>query len=91
MALSTTPTQHTLSVVLPRSVQPEMVTISANKGDRIRVVADAWGGGSDCHYEWQISFPPYDIDMGAVHARFDPDGKLTLEVRRRAAARSKYY
>jgi hypothetical protein len=35
------------------------------------------------HYEWQISFPPYDIDMAAVHARFDPEGRLTLDVRRR--------
>ncbi|PPQ80288.1 hypothetical protein CVT25_003685 [Psilocybe cyanescens] len=90
MSLSSTPVQHTLSVQLPRNVQPEMVTISANKGDRIRVVADAWGGGNECHYEWQISFPPHDIDMGAVHARFDPDGRLTLEVRRRAAARARY-
>ncbi|KDR68506.1 hypothetical protein GALMADRAFT_78354 [Galerina marginata CBS 339.88] len=91
MTLGSTLAQYTLSVLLPRSVQPEMVTISANKGDRIRVVADAWGGGTEYHYEWQISFPPHDIDMGAVHARFDPDGRLTLEVRRRAAARARYY
>ena len=42
MTLSTSSTAHTLSVMLPTSIQPEMVTISANKGDRLRVVADAW-------------------------------------------------
>ena len=44
MALSSTEVRHTLSVLLPRNITPEMVTISANKGDRIRVVADAFGG-----------------------------------------------
>ncbi len=44
MALSSTEVKHTLSVLLPRNITPEMVTISANKGDRIRVVADAFGG-----------------------------------------------
>ncbi|KJA29995.1 hypothetical protein HYPSUDRAFT_126436 [Hypholoma sublateritium FD-334 SS-4] len=88
MTLSSTEVKHTLSVLLPRNITPEMVTISANKGDRIRVVADAFGG-DECHYEWQISFPPYDIDMSAVHARFDPDGRLTLDVKRRS--RPMYY
>lgn len=43
MTLSSTAVKHSLSVLLPRNIQPEMVTISANKGDRIRVVADAFG------------------------------------------------
>ncbi|KIM40725.1 hypothetical protein M413DRAFT_72893 [Hebeloma cylindrosporum] len=82
MTLTSTSTKYTLSVLLPSNIQPEMVTISANKGDRLRIVADAFGG-DECHYEWQISFPPYDIDMAAVYARFDPEGRLTLDVRRR--------
>jgi hypothetical protein len=84
-----------------------MVTISANKGDRLRVVADAWHmeGESEFrppyfflldslpssylltlypgHYEWQISFPPADVDIRAVHAKFHQDGRLTIDVKRR--------
>jgi hypothetical protein len=33
---------YTLSVTLPTSIQPEMVTVCANKGDKLKVVADAW-------------------------------------------------
>lgn len=44
MTLASTSTKYTLSVLLPSNIQPEMVTISANKGDRLRVVADAFGG-----------------------------------------------
>lgn len=35
------------------------------------------------HYEWQISFPPYDVDLSKVQAKFDPDGRLTIRVPRR--------
>jgi len=60
-----------------------MVTISANKGDRLRVVADAWHMEGESHYEWQISFPPSDVDIRAVHAKFQKDGRLTIDVKRR--------
>lgn len=33
---------YTLSVQLPKAIQPEMVTVCANKGDKIKVVADVW-------------------------------------------------
>ncbi|KAF8150154.1 hypothetical protein B0H34DRAFT_666425 [Crassisporium funariophilum] len=84
MTLTSSQSTHTLSVKLPASIQPEMVTISANKGDRLKVVADAWHMEGESHYEWQISFPPYDIDITAVHAKFDPDGRLTIDVKRRS-------
>jgi len=83
MTLSSSPTVHTLSVMLPRSIQQEMVTISANKGDRLRIVADAWHMEDESHYEWQIIFPPYDVDIRAVHAKFQQDGRLTIDVKRR--------
>lgn len=73
---------YTLSVKLPTSIQPEMVTVSANKGDKLKVVADAWHMENESHYEWQISFPPRDVDMSAVHARFDETKNLTIDVRR---------
>jgi len=94
--------------LLPRAISPEMVTISANKGDRLRVVAQAWMGQDECefffffysvhslqilrltpfnsytaHFEWQISFPPHDVDLSKVQAKFDPDGCLTIRVPRR--------
>lgn len=40
--------KHTIDVHLPSVIQPEMVTISANKGDRIKIVADAWHMETDC-------------------------------------------
>jgi len=60
-----------------------MVTISAKRGDKLEIVADAWHMEADCHYEWQISFAPHDIDMSSVHAKFGADGHLTIDVQRR--------
>jgi hypothetical protein len=51
MTLASTSAKYTLSVLLPSNIQPEMVTISANKGDRLRVVADAFGG-DECEYSF---------------------------------------
>ncbi|TFK27948.1 hypothetical protein FA15DRAFT_585377 [Coprinopsis marcescibilis] len=82
MQIASTVYNYTLSVQLPAAIQPEMVTVCANKGDRIKVVADVWHMENESHYEWQISFPPHDIDMGAIHARFDDTRSLTIDVRR---------
>lgn len=75
-------TTHTFSVTLPRTILPEMVTVSAKKGDRLDVVADAWHMERDCHYEWQIRFAPGDVDMAIVRAQLGSDGKLSIEVQR---------
>ena len=42
MSVSSSVYYYTLSVTLPTSIQPEMVTVCANKGDKLKVVADAW-------------------------------------------------
>ncbi|RDB29305.1 hypothetical protein Hypma_014914 [Hypsizygus marmoreus] len=82
MDISSVPAKHTLHVQLPPTIQPEMITISANRGDRLKVVADAWHLENDCHYEWLITFPPRDVDMTAVHAKFEQNGHLFIDVRR---------
>ncbi|TFK71508.1 hypothetical protein BDN72DRAFT_764900 [Pluteus cervinus] len=82
MSLASTSYKHTLSVTLPTIIKPEMVTISANRGDKLKVIANAWQMQNECHYEWHISFPPHDVDMSAVNAKFTPDGHLTVDVRR---------
>lgn len=82
MTISSTPANHTLHVQLPVSIQPEMITIAAQKGDKLKVVADAWHMENDCHYEWEISFPPHDIDMTAIQAKLEPNGHLYIYVRR---------
>lgn len=41
---------HTFSVTLQRSILPEMITVSAKKGDRLDVVADAWHMERDCEF-----------------------------------------
>jgi hypothetical protein len=48
MTVSSILAKHTLHVQLPISIQPEMITISAQKGDKLKVVADAWHMESDC-------------------------------------------
>ncbi|KAI9439744.1 hypothetical protein H4582DRAFT_1801756, partial [Lactarius indigo] len=77
-------TTHTLSIVLPRPggapLAPEMVTISARRGGRLAVVADAWHLEHDCHYEWHVALPPREADLGAVRARFGEDGTLVIDV-----------
>ncbi|KAK0194090.1 hypothetical protein F5146DRAFT_1221603 [Armillaria mellea] len=80
MTVTSSPTKHTLEVHLPPDIQPEMVTISAKKGDKLKVVADAWHMENNCHYEWLITFPPFDVDMSKVHAKFGGDGLLTIDV-----------
>lgn len=83
MVTQSTLSTHTLSVMLPRAIQSEMVTVSVKKGDRLNIVADAWHMENDCHYEWLVHFAPGDADMPSVRARFAPDGKLTITVQRR--------
>ena len=48
MGVSSSPGKHTLHVQLPLSIKPEMVTISANRGDRLRVFTDAWHMQQEC-------------------------------------------
>ncbi|KAF8554454.1 hypothetical protein OG21DRAFT_1412550 [Imleria badia] len=88
MDIQSTTTSHVLSVSLPRVILPEMVTVTAKKGDRVDVVADAWHMERDCHYEWQIRFAAGDVDMSTVRARFGPDGKFSIEVQRRTHGQS---
>ncbi|KAG8213337.1 hypothetical protein J3R82DRAFT_11819 [Butyriboletus roseoflavus] len=88
MVVQSTTSSHMLSVILPRVIQPEMVTVAAKKGDRLDVVADAWHMERDCHYEWQIRFTAGDVDMSTVRARFGQDGNLTIEVQRQTPGQS---
>jgi len=57
MGCRSDPSQHALSVLLPRAISPEMVTISANKGDRLRVVAQAWMGQDECEFFFLLFCP----------------------------------
>jgi len=61
----------------------EMITVSARRGGRLAVVADAWHLEHDCHYEWHVAFPRPDMDLRAVRARVGEDGILVIEVPRR--------
>ncbi|KAH9968470.1 hypothetical protein BJV74DRAFT_784966 [Russula compacta] len=88
----TSATKYRLSIALPRPggalLASDMITISARRGGRLAVVADAWHLEHDCHYEWHVAFPRPDVDLGAVRARLGEDGILLIEVpvpRRRQA------
>jgi hypothetical protein len=48
MDVSSSSTKYTLHVQLPVTIQPEMITISAQKGDKLKVVADAWHMENNC-------------------------------------------
>ncbi|KAI9463194.1 hypothetical protein BJY52DRAFT_1253594 [Lactarius psammicola] len=80
-------TTHTLSIALPRPggapLAPEMITVSARRGGRLAVVADAWHLEHDCHYEWYFALPSKEVDLGAVKACFGEDGTLVIDVPRR--------
>ncbi|KAI0306183.1 hypothetical protein B0F90DRAFT_1624016 [Multifurca ochricompacta] len=86
--IETSPTSYVLSIVLPRPggtpLAPEMITVSARRGGRLAVVADAWHLEHDCHYEWNVAFPPSGVDLRTVRARFGEDGLLVIDVPRRA-------
>lgn len=56
MNLSSTSEKHILHVRLPHVIQPEMVTISVNKGDKLKIVADAWQLERDCTYRCNLPY-----------------------------------
>ncbi|KAJ7056953.1 hypothetical protein C8F01DRAFT_992154 [Mycena amicta] len=73
---------YTMELSLPSTITAEMVTISTAKGDKLRIVADAWHLESDCHYEWEVAFPPKDVNMGSLCARLDGEGRLSVKASR---------
>jgi hypothetical protein len=46
--LSSSSSRHTLGVQLPTVIQPDMVTISVKRGDKLEIVADAWHMEANC-------------------------------------------
>ncbi|THH19910.1 hypothetical protein EW146_g1341 [Bondarzewia mesenterica] len=83
----TTETSHTVSISLPRpggrQFSPEMITISVLKGDRVRIVADAWELERDCRFEWNLAFSPRTVNMASMRAQIDAiNGVLVLDMRR---------
>lgn len=61
MTLNSTSMKYVLSVQLPTIIQPEMVTISANKGDKLKVIANAWHIQNECEYHRHVvRFPLMD-------------------------------
>ncbi|KAJ6613605.1 hypothetical protein B0H10DRAFT_1805231 [Mycena sp. CBHHK59/15] len=87
MDIITSPTNYVFDLLLPVAIKPEMVTITTAKGDKLKIVADAWHLEADCHYEWQITFPPHDVDISTIRAKFDAQGRLTVSAGRRALSK----
>lgn len=48
MHVHSTSAEHTLDVHLPKELSPEMVTVSAKKGNRLSIVADVWYRENNC-------------------------------------------
>jgi hypothetical protein len=48
MHMTWSSSNYKLNVQLPTAIQREMITVSAKKGDRIAIVADAWHMEEDC-------------------------------------------
>ncbi|KAJ7130279.1 hypothetical protein C8R44DRAFT_613600 [Mycena epipterygia] len=80
--ITATATGYTLVIALPIAIKPEMVTISTAKGDKLRIVADAWHLEADCHYEWEVTFAPRDVVTSSIRAKFDVQGHLTVSAGR---------
>ncbi|KAJ7178057.1 hypothetical protein C8R46DRAFT_943005 [Mycena filopes] len=83
LQISSSAAKYTLDISLPAAIKPEMVTITTAKGDILKIVADAWHLESDCHFEWEIVFPPQDVDIASISAKFDARGRLTVNAGRR--------
>ncbi|KAJ7151390.1 hypothetical protein C8R43DRAFT_886893 [Mycena crocata] len=86
MSIDASATKYTFDFSLPIAIKPEMVTITTARGDKLKIVADAWHLETDCdegHFEWEIAFPPNDIDVSAIRAKFDVQGRLTVSAGRR--------
>ncbi|KAJ7201036.1 hypothetical protein GGX14DRAFT_465516 [Mycena pura] len=82
MHINSSTTSYTMEISLPSAIKPEMVTITTGRGDKLRIVADAWHLEIDCHYEWEISFPEHDVDMTSIRAKFDDKGRLYVSAER---------
>ncbi|THH31489.1 hypothetical protein EUX98_g2697 [Antrodiella citrinella] len=81
MHVHSTSAEHTLDVHLPKELSPEMVTVSAKKGNRLSIVADVWYRENNSHYEWDIVFPPRDVDMNSIRVIL-AEGHVTIRARR---------
>ncbi|KAJ7253034.1 hypothetical protein B0H12DRAFT_1017707 [Mycena haematopus] len=84
MQISSSTGEYTLDIRLPIEIKPEMVTISTAKGDKLKIVADAWHLEADCHFEWEVVFAPRDVDIAGIRAKFQDGGVLTVRAGRRA-------
>ncbi|KAJ6588315.1 hypothetical protein B0H19DRAFT_922985 [Mycena capillaripes] len=82
LQISSSDTEYTLDISLPIAIQPEMVIITTAKGDKLKIVADAWHLEADCHFEWEIVFPPRDVDITSIRAKFEEQGRLTVRAGR---------
>ncbi|KAJ7896885.1 hypothetical protein B0H13DRAFT_1623656 [Mycena leptocephala] len=76
MYINSSATEFTPDVSLPIAIQPEMVTITTAKGDKLKIAADAWHLEANCHFELEIVFPPHDIDITSIRAKFEVQGRL---------------
>ncbi|KAJ7764555.1 biotin-protein ligase [Mycena maculata] len=90
MRINASVAQYTLDISLPFAIKPEMVTITTAKGDKLKIVADAWNLEVDCHFEWEIEFSPNDIDFSTIRAKFDAQARLTITAGRRISIISKF-
>jgi hypothetical protein len=70
--IETFSTLYRLSIVLPRPggepLAPEMITVSARRGARLAVVADAWHLEHDCEFWWHFFICPFRV-VFTVHRR----------------------
>ncbi|KAJ7625101.1 hypothetical protein DFH06DRAFT_979549 [Mycena polygramma] len=83
MHVNSSATEYTVDISLPIAIKSEMVTISKARGDRVKIVADAWHLEVDCHFEWEIVFPPQDVDLASIRAKFE-HGRLVVSAGRRS-------
>ncbi|KAJ7721029.1 hypothetical protein B0H16DRAFT_1603555 [Mycena metata] len=82
LQINSSAAKYTIDIALPTAIKPEMVTITTAKEEKLKIVADAWHLESNCHFEWEIVFPPQDVDIKSICAKFDAQGHLTVSAAR---------
>ncbi|KAJ7337415.1 hypothetical protein DFH08DRAFT_783742 [Mycena albidolilacea] len=83
MDIISSTSEYTFDISLPIVIKPEMVTVTTAKGDKVKIVADAWHLEADCHFEWEIVFPPGEVDITKINAQFE-GGHLNVRAGRRS-------
>ncbi|OCH89715.1 hypothetical protein OBBRIDRAFT_653955 [Obba rivulosa] len=81
MEVTTLHNEYVLTTKLPPGITSDMIVVTAQKGPRIKVVADLWHSEQNAHLEWSIS-NLQDVQLSRVNSGLWPDGQFSIRLGR---------